>query len=85
MILLWLVTGVSLATAILAWREARRMSQRLDQLSQMYWALKYQHGELRVQMQRTQSGAPDAGATGATPAPPDRPTDAFVPLSSLKR
>jgi len=85
MILLWLVTGVSLATAILAWREARRTSQRLEQLSQMYWALKYQHGELRVQMQAQSSGAPNDRPTGTTTAPPARPTDAFVPLSSLKR
>jgi len=88
MILLWLVTGISLATALLAWREARRTAQRLDQLSQMYWALKYQHGELRVQLQRTNpSAASDdpAIAAPAPPAPAARPTDSFVPLTSLKR
>jgi len=87
MILLWLLTGVSLVTALLAWRSARRTAQRLEQLSQLYWALKYQHGELRVQLQQAQStavGAPDVHAA-EVPDPGGRPTDSFVPLSSLRR
>jgi hypothetical protein len=89
MTLLWLVTAASLATAILAWRAARRTARRVDQLSELYWALKYQHGELRVQLQRLQSGAgaEDAETRGAPAAanPADRARDSFVPLSSLRR
>jgi hypothetical protein len=88
MMFLWLVTAVSLATAILAWRAARKTAQRLDQQSELYWALKYQLGELRVQLRRTQSGAgaddPEAQATAAVTST-DRARDSFVPLSSLKR
>ena len=67
----------ALAVAVLAWVRTRRLAQRLDQLLQMYWELKYQHGELRRDLQQL---------TGAPPQPaPAPPTDAFVPLASLKR
>ena len=81
MTLLWFVTGASLVAALVAWSHARRTAKRLEQLSQMYWELKYQQGELRVQVQRLTGEAPPA----STPAPPDRPPGAFVPLSSLRR
>jgi len=80
MTLLWFVTGAALLVALVAWRQARKAAQRIEQLSQMYWELKYQHGELRVKMQRQAGEEPPA----AQPPEP-RPTDGFVPLSSLKR
>jgi hypothetical protein len=81
MILLWLVAGTAIVAAFVAWRQARRTAARLEQLTQQYWDLKYQYGELRVQLQR-QAGAAPAEA----PPPPARtPTEAFVPLTSLKR
>ena len=80
MTVLWVVTGVSLVAALVAWRQARRTAKRLEQLSQMYWELRYQHGELRVQVERLTGGAPPAPL-----APPGRPGEAFVPLASLKR
>ena len=83
MTLFWLVAvaSVALVAAFVAWRQARRTEQRLEQLTQQYWELKYQYGELRVQVQRLASGAPVE-----TPAPPARPLpDGFVPLTSLKR
>ena len=82
--ILWFVTGVSLLAALVAWRQARQNARRLEQLSQMYWELKYQHGELRVQLQRAVPSA--ATAPEPTPAPrePSLP-DGFVPLTSVKR
>ena len=80
MTFLWFVTGAALAVALVAWRQARAASRRLEQLTQMYWELKYQQGELRVKLQR-QSG--ERSPAAHTPEPP--PTDGFVPLSSLKR
>jgi hypothetical protein len=79
MIFLWLVTAASLVIALIALSQARRASRRLEQLTQNYWELKYQYGELRVQLQPP-----------ATRSTPDQPTptqgrDSFVPLSSLKR
>jgi hypothetical protein len=81
MTLLWIVAGVSLLLALLAWGKARRTARRLEQLSQMYWELKYQHGELRVQVQRLTGDPPPPDM----PAPPRPPAEAFVPLTSLKR
>jgi hypothetical protein len=79
MSLLWFVAFASLAVALLAWRQARAAARRAEQLSQMYWELKYQQGELRVQLQRGGSGD-----TVAKAAPAHDP-DGFIPLSSLKR
>lgn len=79
MTLLWFVTGAALALALVAWRRARAAARRLDQLTQMYWELKYQHGELRVKLQRL-TGEPSP-AVDVEPQPPD----GFIPLSSLKR
>jgi hypothetical protein len=82
MTLLWSLTGVSLLVALAAWIRARRCAKRLEQLSQMYWELKYQHGELRVQVQRLGG---DASPPQPVPTSAERPADAFVPLTSLKR
>jgi len=82
MILPWAVAAAALALAVAAWVLARRNARRLAQLSQMYWELKYQHGELRAQVQRiTGEAAPAAQA----PAPEPPPANAFIPLASLKR
>ena len=78
----WFVTAAALAAALLAWRQARKAARRLEQLSQMYWELKYQHGELRVQVERLTGGGPKAPAAPETAAPPG---ESFVPLASLKR
>jgi hypothetical protein len=81
MILPWIVAAAALAAALAAWTRARRNAQRIEQLSQMYWELKYQYGELRSQL-----GQP-SGTVPLSPRPPERSaaTDAFVPLASLKR
>ncbi len=79
--MLWVVAGTSLLLALLAWNRARRLGRRLEQLTQMYWELKYQHGELRVQVQRL-SGEGPASDTGVPPPPP---ADSFIPLASLKK
>jgi hypothetical protein len=77
---LWLVTGAALVLAIVAWLRARRTARRLAQLSEMYWELKYQHLELRKQLQGTAAG-------GAPPAPEPQPParESFIPLASLRR
>jgi hypothetical protein len=80
MILPWVVAVAALTVAVLAWVRARRTAHRLDQLLQMYWELKYQHGELRRDLQQL-TGQPHQPAAPARPTP----TDAFVPLASLKR
>ncbi len=79
MILLWFIVGASLVVALVAWGQARRTAKRLAQLSEMYWELKYQHGELRVRMERVSGEAPPPPPTSV----PGQPAGGFVPLSSL--
>ena len=79
MTFLWLVTGASLAIALIALGQARRTSKRLEQLTQNDWELKYQYGELRVQLQ------PPSAGPAQEPTLPTQGRDSFVPLSSLKR
>jgi hypothetical protein len=81
MTFLWFVTAASLAVALVALVQARRTARRLEQLTQNYWELKYQNGELRVQLQ--QLTGESASAPPAAPATQGR--DSFVPLASLKR
>ena len=83
MILPWVVAVAALAVAVLAWVRTRRLAQRLDQLLQMYWELKYQQGELRVMLQRLGGAAPPASQPPTEQ--PTRPPDGFIPLISLKR
>ena len=81
MTLLGFITGAALLVALVAWRQSRRTARRLEQLSQMYWELKFQHGELLVRLRRL-SPEPE---TPEPAAPPAAPAEAFVPLTSLKR
>ncbi len=78
--LLWLVTVAALLTAAWALVRARRVTKRLERLTESYWELKYDHGQLRARVERLDPGAP---AAAAEPAPRAGGT-AFVPLSSLK-
>jgi len=80
MTLLWCVTAASLVVALAAWGRARRSAKRLEQLTQQYWELRYQHGELRVEFERLAGAAPGRPAVEAPPR-----ADGFVPLTSLRR
>jgi hypothetical protein len=76
--LLWLLTGAALVLGGVALLTARRQSKRLERLTESYWELRYEHGQLRARVNRID---PEQ-QTAAAPEPP--PTN-FIPLSSLKR
>jgi predicted NodU family carbamoyl transferase len=80
MILPWIAAVAALAAAIAAWMQGRRNRRRLEQLTQMYWELKYQHSELRSELQKRTGQTPPA----ARPPEPAAPIAGFVPLRSLK-
>jgi hypothetical protein len=85
------IAGASLVAALVAWRQARRTARRLEQISQMYWELKYQHGELRVDLQRRgllpEDGTQPAAGVQPRALPPEGGSHppSFIPLNSLKR
>jgi hypothetical protein len=76
--LLWLLAGAALMTAAAALLKARRVSRRLERLTESYWELRYEHGQLRARVARLDPEQP------APDAQPPAGTTAFVPLSSLK-
>ena len=76
----WLLTVAALLAAALALVRARRATKRLERLTESYWELRYDHGQLRARVARLDP------ETGPPPAEPSKPGGtAFVPLSSLKR
>jgi len=77
---LWLLTGAALVTAVAALLKARRVARRLERLTESYWELRYEHGQLRARVARL-----DPDQTSAAADPRTAGTTAFVPLSSLKR
>jgi hypothetical protein len=66
------LASISLLVALVALALVRRQARKLEQLTEMYWQLRYDHGELK--------------ATVAPPAPDAAPPiSGFVPLASVKR
>jgi hypothetical protein len=74
---LWVVAIVALALAAASWVVARRAARRAAQLTDMYWQLRYDHGELKA---RLDAAAPNPAAPPRTP-----PGTQFVALSDVKR
>jgi hypothetical protein len=77
----WLVTGVSLVIAVIALAKARRATKRLERLTETYWELRYDHGQLRARVAKLDPeevpAQPESARTSGS--------GSFVPLSSLKR
>ena len=67
-----IVAMVALAVAVVAYVLSRRTARQLAQVTEMYWQLKFDHGELKAKVDP------------AAPAPPKR-QETFVPLAQLKR
>lgn len=76
---LWLVTVASFLIAVAALATARRLSRRIGHLSEQYWELKYEHGELKA---RVKALAPTPEEI-ISAQPPVQQT--FVPLTSIKK
>ena len=67
-----IVALAALVIAVVAYSQARRTARQLAQITEMYWQLKFDHGELKAKVDPT---AP----------PPPKAQETFVPLSQLKR
>ena len=66
-----IVAVAALVIAVTAYVHARRTARRLAMLEEMYWQLKFEHGELKAKVD---------------PAPPStpEPKQTFVPLIRLR-
>ena len=82
MVVLSFLTALSLFAAAAALMKARALAKRLERLTESYWELRYEHGQLRARVQRLD---PEAAAAVPDQPPPQTGVMAFVPLSSLKR
>ena len=78
----WLLIGAALLIALGAFLRARRVARRLERLTDSYWELRYEYGQLRARVTHLEPPATEPGT--ADPQEPASPTH-FVPLSSLKR
>jgi hypothetical protein len=80
----WLLTGAAVVVALASFAKARRLAKRLERLTESYWELRYEHGQLRARVNRLD---PDQTAAASAADASDRTSSAthFVPLSSLKR
>jgi type II secretory pathway component PulJ len=72
--LLSILVALALVAAVVALARLWRAARRLEQVTESYWELRYEYGQLRARVERLE-GKPDADAV---------PPAAFVPLSSIK-
>lgn len=76
MAVLAVFTGLAVVIAVAALARTRLIGRRLDHLVESYWELRYEHGQLRAQLNHQHGKADPSEPPGTT---------AFVPLSSIKR
>ncbi len=79
MALQWLITAAAILVAVATWIKARRLARKLERLTESYWELRYQQGQLRSRLNRLDPEEPAGGEPARAAA------TSFVPLSSLKR
>lgn len=68
---LWILAVLALVVALAALAYARRTARQLAQITEMYWQLKFDHGELKAKVDPALPAAPEPKAT-------------FVPLTRLR-
>jgi len=67
-----IVAVAALVIAVIAYAYARRLARKLAMLEEMYWQLKFEHGELKAKVDPTPPSTPQAKQT-------------FVPLIRLRQ
>ena len=80
--MLWLLSGVALLVAAAALAKGRRATRRLERLSESYWELRYEQGQLSARVARLE-GSPEGTSNHDSAGNTEKV--AFVPLSSLRR
>ena len=69
---IWIIALAALVLAAMAYAQARRNARQLAQVTELYWQLKFDHGELKAKVDPPVPVAP-------------KPKETFVPLTQLKR
>jgi hypothetical protein len=77
----WSLSIAALLVAIAAFAKSRRLAKRLERMTESYWELRYEHGQLRARLNRLD---PEQSAP-TQEAPSQAVPIAFVPLASLKK
>jgi hypothetical protein len=77
----YLLALAAIAVAVVAFLYARRVARRLERVTESYWELRYDYGQLRARLTRLEGGGEPEAPTAAQGA--GQPS--FIPLSSLKR
>ena len=67
--------------ALAALAAVRRLSRKLEALTQSYWELRYDYTRLRSQVARLDPEQPPA----PPPEPPQAEAVSFVPLSAIRK
>jgi hypothetical protein len=78
----WILALAAALVALVALARARRSAKRLERLSESYWELRYECGQLSARLDQLEGSTPKRPAPGQSPA---IEPNAFVPLSSLKK
>jgi hypothetical protein len=79
----WALTGAALLLAAFALARARAAARCCERLTDSYWELRYEYGQLRARLARLEGGA-EADVTATVETARAAPAT-FIPLSSLKR
>ena len=80
----WILSGAGVGAAFGALLWARHVTRRLDRISQSYWELRYEYGQLSARVSRLES-AGDLTAGDEEPGPRVAAKTSFVPLASLRK
>ena len=80
-----ILAGLAVLVAITAFWRARSAMRRLERLSESYWELRYESGQLKARVTRleVETGLREPSPDPEAPQPAVATT--FVPLSSLKK
>jgi len=81
-VVLTAIALLGLVVALAALTAARRLSRKLEALTQSYWELRYDYTRLRSQVARLDPAEADEPEPAAAQA---APSVSFVPLSSIRR
>ena len=77
----------ALVAAVAAYLRARSAIKRLERITESYWELRYEAGQLKSRVTRLEmvTGLREGEAEADAPKPASSSPTTFVPLSSLKK